>query len=239
MKVNKIYYLLLFLVTTICSQAQTIESYSSWNSIILDYKINNDFYLKNESHFRRTNFLENWQQILIRPSIHYKLDKSVDLSVGYTYAKNFRQNINFVENGTWEQFMLTQHHGKSTFKHRFRLEQRFIDQVIKQADNSYGIGSTDFKMRLRYRFTWGIPLFKVSENKHVSFTAFDEVWLNTNKGIKPKSLNQNWFYVGLSYPIFKNASIGMGYLNTYAPKGANIFSCNNVLQTTFKYHFNK
>lgn len=133
--------------------------------------------------------------------------------------------------------MLIHRVDKSTFKHRFRLEQRFVQQAAQLPNSSFGVGDTDFKMRFRYRFTWGMPLFKIKENKNISITAFDEFFLNTNKGIVPRSINQNWFYAGLSYPDFKNASVGIGYMNAYAPKGNNAFASNHILQTTLKYHF--
>ncbi len=223
--------ILLLIPVAVFSQSTTDQGYSSWNSVILDYTINNKVYIKNEAHFRRTNFLKNWQQLLIRPSVHYKYNDAVDLSVGYSFSKNFRENYNFNENNVWEQVILSHISGKSKFKHRFRLEQRFIDQVFELPNG------TDFKMRFRYRFTWGMPLLKIINNKKISITVFDEIWLNTNLGIVPKSLNQNWFYVGLSYPILKNTSLGLGYMNDYLPTGLNHFKSNHILQTTLKYHF--
>ncbi|QTD37246.1 DUF2490 domain-containing protein [Polaribacter batillariae] len=230
--------IILFLIpVAVLGQSKTVkQSNSSWNTVILDYKINNKFYLKNEAHFRRTHFLDDWQQILIRPSIHYNLNKTVDFAVGYTFAKNYRDTHNFNENDIWQQIMLSHASGKSNFKHRFRLEQRFIEQFVQLSNASFSENGTDFKMRFRYRFTWGMPLFKVTDTKKINLTAFDEIWLNTGSGIVPESINQNWFYVGISYPIFKNASLGMGYLNDYAPVGVNSFRNNNILQTTLKYH---
>ncbi len=226
----------LFLSIPLFTIAQTKESYNSWNSLIVDYKLNDNFYLKNEAHFRRTHFLSDWQQILIRPSFHYKYNETVDFSVGYTYSKNFRDIHNFNENGLWQQVMLLHKSDKSSFKHRFRLEQRFIDKVVQIPNNTYKIDGTNFKMRFRYRFTWSMPLLKVNKDKSIGITAFDEIWLNTGRGITPKSLNQNWFYTGLSYPLSKKTSIGLGYINTYIPKGNNNFNSNHILQTTLKYH---
>jgi hypothetical protein len=218
------------------SQSTTDESYSSWNSVILDYTISNNIYIKNETHFRRTNFLKDWQQLLIRPSVHYKHNETLDFSVGYSFAKNFSPSYNFNENNVWEQIVLSHTSGQSKFKHRFRFEQRFIDQIVQGVNADFTKDGTDFKMRFRYRFTWGMPLFKITENKKINATAFNEIWLNTNSGIVPKSLNQNWFYAGLSYPIFKNTSLGFGYMNDYASIGNNHFKSNHILQTTLKYH---
>ena len=232
---KKLYYLLLLI--PVLSMAQTKENYSSWNSLIMDYHINDNFYLKNESHFRRTNFLSDWQQILIRPSLHYKYNKTVDFAIGYTYSRNYKEPKNFNENDAWQQVQLSHTSQKSSFKHRFRLEQRFIDEIAQTTTGNFTKDGTNFSMRFRYRFTWSMPLFKVNGDKKLSVAAFDEIWLNAEKGIVPRSVNQNWFYAGLSYPISKKASIGLGYLDAYAPIGGNHnFADNHILQTTLKYH---
>lgn len=227
-----------FLFIPLFMMAQTQEKYSSWSSLIIDYKLSDNFYLKNEAHFRRTKFLSAWQQILLRPSFHYKYNETVDFAVGYTYSRNYRNTRNFNENDAWEQMQLSHKSNKSSFKHRFRLEQRFIEKVVQTPNGNYDIEGINFKMRFRYRFTWSMPLFKITEGKSIGITAFDEIWLNTDKGIVPKQINQNWFYAGLSYPLFKKASIGIGFLDAFAPVGNSNhnFINNNILQTTIKYH---
>lgn len=229
--------IILFIIPiTVFSQNPTTEkSYSSWSSLIIDYTINNKVYIKNEAHFRRTDFLKNWQQILIRPSIHYKFNTTLDFGIGYSFAKNYRATHNFNENNVWEQVTLSHTSGNSNFKHRFRFEQRFIEQFVEVTPNVFKANETDYKMRFRYRFTFQIPLFTVYNNTKIKAAVFDEIWLNTDSGIVPKSLNQNWFYVGISYPILKNTSIGLGYMNDYMPT-ADHFRSNQILQTTLKFH---
>lgn len=227
----------LLLAVPLLGMAQTKENYSSWNSLIVNYQLNDNLYLKNETHFRRTNFLSDWQQILIRPGVHYKLNKTVTLSAGYTYSRNYKPNKKFNENDAWEQLMLSHKSGKSSFKHRFRLEQRFIDNIVQVPNGDFVKDGTNFGMRFRYRFTWSMPLIRVKNDKSIGITAFDEIWLNTEKGIVPRSVNQNWFYAGLSYPLSKKTSIGIGYLDAYAPiGGGHNFVDNHILQTTLKYH---
>ena len=227
----KITYFLAFFIPVL-SLAQTNEEYSSWNSVILDYQISEKFFIKNEIHLRRTHFLRDWQQFLIRPSLHYKFNKDTRFTLGYTFVKNYRNTVTFNENNIWEQFALTHSSFNSKFNHHFRFEQRFIQQII----NTNSINGTKFAMRFRYRFTWIIPLFKLTESKKITFTFFDEIWLNTQKGIVPRSLNQNWFYMGLGYPILKNVSVAMGYMSVYSPILNNYFTNNNIMQTTLKYH---
>ncbi len=229
--------ILLFIVPmAVCSQHSTDESHSSWNAVIVDYSINNNFYLKNETHFRKTNFLKDWQQFLIRPSLHYKYTQNVDFSVGYSFIKSYREAYNFNENNVWQQVLLSHASGASKFKHRFRFEQRFIQHITQLSNANFSADGTDFFMRFRYRFTWQAPLFKIADTKSLNAVAFDEIWLHTDKGIVPKALNQNWFYLGLSYQIFKNTNLGIGYMSAYAPVHTDNFNSNHILQTTLKYH---
>jgi hypothetical protein len=168
--------------------------------------------------------------------LNYNLNETTNFAVGYTYSRNYQDTHDFNENDIWQQLMLSHKSGKSSFKHRFRFEERFIEKVVQTPDNTYITDATDYKMRFRYRFTWGIPVIKIKEGKYIGISAFDEIWLNTDKGIVPKSINQNWWYAGVSYPISKKASIDLGYMNAYIPTGNDTFHSNHILQTTLKYH---
>jgi len=225
----------LFFTISFFSIAQSQESYGSWNTLLLDYQINDTFSIKNEVHVRRTNFLANWQQFLVRPSVNYNLNQHVAFAVGYTFADNYTPDYSFHEHNVWEQVILLHSSFKSSFKHRFRYEQRFVEEILPNPVEGFTRGDATFLMRLRYRFTWSIPLFNITETNTLRLSAFDEIWLNTDKGIVPKSLNQNWFFIGVSYPLFKNTSLAAGYLNIYAPTGNDTYATNHIMQTTIKY----
>jgi len=234
-------YLLLtvtLLFTTI-TFSQIQESYSSWNTVLLKYELSPKFYIFNETHFRRTNFLSNWQQFIERPSLHYSLNNTVEFAAGYSYIKNYQETLDFSENNVWEQITLSHDSGKFSFSHRFRYEQRFIQQVVSSSNGNFEIDGTNHTNRLRYRITTSFPLFNIVEDKKLSGVVFDEIWLNQDKGIVPRSLNQNWFYVGVSYPIFDNANLDLGYMSAYAPLGGDFYANNHILQTTFKYTFSQ
>ncbi|MDY8136148.1 DUF2490 domain-containing protein [Aquimarina sp. 2201CG5-10] len=235
---KKIAYILLLYLPLFCYSQKSGNEYSSWNSLILDYHINDHFYIKNEAHFRRTNYLSNWQQILIRPSIHYQLNNEVDLATGYSYARNYNSAKDFDENNLWQQVLLSHKSSILKFKHRFRYEERFIEQVQLVSPGIYHSNGIHFSTRFRYRFTFSLPLLKVTDHKKIGFTAFDEIWLNTDKGIVPKSLNQNWLYAGLTYPILKKGKLGIGFMSDYTTLTDATHKTNTILQTTLNYHIN-
>jgi len=235
---KKLVIAILLLFTTI-TFSQTQESYSSWNTVLLKYELSPKLYIFNETHFRRTNFLSNWQQFLERPSLHFNLNDNVEFAAGYSYIKNYNETLDFSENNVWEQLTLSHNSGTFNFSHRFRYEQRFIQQVVSSSNGNFEIDGTNHTNRLRYRITTSFPLFNIVEDKKLSGVVFDEIWLNQDKGIVPRSLNQNWFYVGVSYPIFDNANLDLGYMSAYAPLGGDFYANNHILQTTFKYTFSQ
>lgn len=235
-------YLLIFVCLSsgfFCS-AQESDSYShfsSWNSITPKVNINEHIYAKSEFHIRRTNFLNVWEQFLVRPSFHYKLNSTYDFSVGYSFVHNyvysdFSVPINANENNIWEQVALSHKEGKFGFNHRFRFEQRFIDKIASKANDDFGIDGTNYANRFRYRFTVLRPIFKLSADKSVSFKFFDEIFLSLNNGLEPIDLNQNWFYLGFSIPVSNTINLGLGYHHIGLAKGNEVFLSDEILETS-------
>jgi len=222
------------------AQEQKDSHSSSWNSFIPRVKIDNSFYTVSEFHFRRTNFLKDWEQFIIRPAIHFKKNETYDFAIGYSYIRNytfsdFTVPINTNEHNIWQQVQLSHAQGKINFKHRFRLEERFIDKIVSLPDGLYNIDGNIYNNRFRYRLTLTKPIIKIDKNKGISVKIFNELFINLEDGIRPKSFNQNWFYVGLDYPITSKMALGMGYHNIGLQDGNNIFISNHILQTTVTY----
>ncbi len=232
-------FLLFILVspTLFFAQAQSEKMYGTWNTILTNYNLNEKWFLFNEFQIRRTNFMTDWQQFIVRPSINYRANETVTFTAGYSYIKNYSDAFDAQENNVWEEVQLQHSSGQSKFKHRFRFEQRFIEQFAETALGVYEKVDTDFSMRWRYRLTWSLPLFTI-KNKKLSFTVFDEIWFLTGKKVVPRDFNQNWFYVGVSYPILNKTSLSIGYMNDYGKIGDDLFRDNNVIQTTLKFSLN-
>lgn len=238
---KKIYlYIILFFGAILSGTAQENDSYShfsSWNSITPKVSINEHFYAKSEFHIRRTKFLKVWEQFLVRPSLHYKLNTTYDFSLGYSFIRNyafseFSVPINANEHNIWEQVALSHEEGKYGFNHRFRFEQRFIDNIISQTNGGFSIDGTNYANRFRYRFTVSRPIFKLSEDKSVSIKFFDEIFLSLDDGLEPIDLNQNWFYLGFSAPINKTITMGLGYHHIGLTNGNEVFVSDEILATS-------
>ena len=234
---------LLYAVNSIHGQEIKKVHSSSWNSFIPKLTLSEHWYLKSEFHFRRTNFVSDWEQLLLRPSIHYKTNDTYDYSLGYSYFRNyafadFTIPVDANEHNIWQQIALSHTSKKMKFNHRFRLEERFIDKIIQSPGGLYEIRGSTYNNRFRYRLTLNRPVIKVREAKFISLKIFDELWINLDQGIQPKSLNQNWFYAGLDFPLDRHLTFGMGYHHIGLKGGSTTFITNHILQTTVSYAIN-
>ena len=66
-------------------------------------------------------------------------------------------------------------------------------------------------------------------------TAYDEVLLNLDQGVRPKSLNQNWMFLGLKYRINDKMFIRSGYHDVYLKLNSDSFVTNHIWETTLTY----
>ncbi|WP_341200616.1 DUF2490 domain-containing protein [Croceibacter atlanticus] len=236
---NNIYpltiFLVLFVYSTLFGQNEDFSHSSSWNSLTVKGNLNEKLFLKNELNLRRTNFLQDWEQIVLRPSVQYKLDNAFTAAIGYSYIQNysyadFSTPIDTRENNLWQQLFIKQIFKHFDISHRIRFEERFRKQVSR-VDNLSSISGTDYSGRLRYRFIVTVPLLK---KKHISVIAYDEVFLDFETRLQPKNLNQNWMFVGLRFRESEHITITSGYHNINIPKD-NFSITNHIWETSLIY----
>ena len=101
------------------------------------------------------------------------------------------------ENRIWQQFIFRNKISNIKFRHRYRLEQRWVKQ-----DNI-----TTYKNRARYMLSAKIPLSKKEDFPFFLF-IYDEVFLH----IDDNPFNQNRLYGALGFQVNKNMNIQAGYL---------------------------
>tara|TARA_B100000809_G_scaffold266760_2_gene331282 strand:- start:14599 stop:15330 length:732 start_codon:yes stop_codon:yes gene_type:complete len=235
----KIVFFLGFFQFTL-AQGNNYSHCSSWNSFVPKVTFDKSFCLVSEFHFRRTKFLNDWEQFVFRSAVHFKQNQTCDFSLGYSYIQNYSFadysiSINVKEHNIWQQLQLNHVEGQINFKHRFRLEERFIDNVLKLSYKEDVIKGQNYCNRFRYRFTIELPILKIYKTKKISVKIFDEIFVNLKKGIRPISINQNWLYVGLGYPVTSKMALGIGYQHIGLNSNANTFIANHILQTTMSY----
>ena len=185
------------------SQAKE-DKLGSWWMYFGTHHLNEKYSIHYETQLRHYELGTNFFQLLPRVGLNYKIDDNSMVTAGYAWIPT-QQNLDegfdgdlVTENRIWQQFILRNKIKNIKFRHRYRLEQRWI----KLPDNS-----TEYRDRARYMLSVKIPLSKKDDFPLFVF-LYDEVFLH----IDNSPLNQNRLYGALGYQLNKNMNIQAGYL---------------------------
>lgn len=234
----KVYLITLLSILSISVSFGQRENYShssSWNTFTVKADISENLSFKNEFNFRRTNFLKDWEQIVLRPAVQYKIDKRLAVSAGYSYIQNYKyavfsSPIDFKENNIWQQLLIKQNFASFDLSHRIRFEERFR-LTIGLVDQNTIITGTDYSGRLRYRFIINVPVLKKQD---ISLLLYDEVFLDFEQQLQPVELDQNWMFIGFQFRESEHITIKSGYHNINIPRTGKTIT-NHVWETTLIY----
>ncbi len=185
-------------------QAQD-SNLGNWLIYIGNKKINSKWNIHNEVQYRNYNAIGDLEQLLLRTGLGYTFNEgksNVLLGYGYILSENYigstDEKISVNEHRIYQQFVAKQSIGSVNLQHRYRFEQRFVED--------------DFKMRLRYFLGVNIPLCVQEENPSKWYlSAYNEIFLNTESAV----FDRNRLYGGLGYNINKNIRVEAGYMNQF------------------------
>ena len=191
---------LLFLVP-LMSYSQD-DKVGNWLMYFGTNRISDDFSIHTEIQYRNHTITpNNVEQLLLRTGLNYHFSEKATVTAGYAYIPSYvyesEQNSPEVEeHRIWQQFILTNKIGRVKFEHRYRVEQRWVNQ--------------DYKNRLRYRLMLFVPLNKpVIEKGTLFLGVYDEIFINT----KESFFDRNRLYGALGYQINKDINIQSGMLH--------------------------
>lgn len=187
---------------TLLSQTKEDEL-GSWWMFFGTHHLNEKYSIHYETQLRHYEIGANFFQLLPRVGLNYKIDDNSMVTAGYAWiptqpvlGEGFEGDL-VTENRIWQQFILRNKIKNINFRHRYRLEQRWVKQ------NNF----TDYKNRVRYMLSAKVPLSK-NENSPLFLFIYDEVFLH----IDDNPFNQNRLYAALGYTVNKNMNIQAGYL---------------------------
>lgn len=215
------------------SQKNISDQRHGWIMYFGNHRLSDKFNLHTEYQWRRADGLRQWQQSLSRIGLDLKLTPSVMLTAGYGYIVTFPygdQPIAFKlhEHRIWEQLVLTQSSGRFFINHRFRLEQRYLENRL---DLGNGLSTQDgytYRNRVRYRFMVNIPLTSNTMEKGTLFASlYDEPFLQFGPNFGRNYLDQNRLYAAIGYMFLPNANFQIGYLNQFIVKSDGLNAENN------------
>lgn len=193
------FFVALFLITTV--NAQNTDT-GNWFLYFGNQKINKRWNWHNEVQYRNYNFAGDVEQLLLRTGMGYNLsENNNNVLLGYAYVHSApyiagtdkKSNTN--EHRIFQQFITKEKFGRVNIQHRYRLEQRFIEE--------------DFKMRARYFLSLNVPINKKEMEKNAVYAAaYNEIFINT----KANYFDRDRVYGGIGYCFNKNFKLEAGVM---------------------------
>ena len=191
---------LLFVVTSNSLSAQQDE-FGNWLMYFGTNRLSDNFSIHTEVQYRNHTLAPvNIEQLLLRTGVNYHVTKNVTLTAGYGYIASHdfeseQTEPESQEHRLFQQFILTNKVSRLKFEHRYRLEQRWVND--------------DYKNRIRYRLMVFLPLNKPTIEKGTLFLGvYDEIFVNT----KNTFFDRNRLYAALGYQFSKTTQMQIGYL---------------------------
>jgi len=177
----------------------------SWYLYLGNKKLNDQWNLHHEIQYRNYDGIGDLEQLLLRTGLGYNLtdnNNNVLLGYGYILSENYLEDSSekqsVEEHRIFQQFQTKHALGVFKFKHRFRFEQRFIED--------------DFKSRLRYFLSLSIPINnKVMGDNTLYASVYNEIFLNTESEL----FDRNRLYGGVGYKINDTIKLELGYMNQF------------------------
>ena len=203
---NRKYLLLSFLIlllwiTPSTAQENAKKEIGSWMVFSMDNKISERWSLPVVGILCYENLGEQTEFGFVRTGLSYKSNPNLKLTFGLAYVDSQPLYHHEFETLTI-QFWLYEEASLKTgvyFKHRFRLENRWITKPTDEI----------FNMRFRYRLE-----YKKLLGKHLYVKCTNEPFFNFDE----LHIDQNRFFLGLGKKIAKDLSMEIGYFKTHVRK---------------------
>ena len=161
--------------------AQGLDGY--WQAYLGNYKLRNNWNWHNEAQTRFFVDEAYQNQFLIRNGVGYNVNPQNNLTIGYAFISSWDNHAR-PEHRTYQQFMTKQRFGKTLLLHRYRLEQRFLEDG------------------LLWRWRYFLAAYYAINNdeviaKTIYLSAYNEIFLVHDY----RTFDQNRLYGGLGYAI--------------------------------------
>lgn len=169
----------------------------NWLIYFGNKQFNEKWNLHHEVQYRNYNTIGDLEQLLIRTGLGYNISSNTNLLLGYGYinSENFTgvadDQATVEEHRIYQQLITKQKIGSVALQHRYRFEQRFIED--------------DFRTRFRYFLGINIPF----KNPNYYLSAYNEIFLNGDGNV----FDRNRIYGGLGYKLNKNIRFEFGYMS--------------------------
>ena len=182
----------------------------NWLLYFGNKKIDAKWNWHHEVQHRNYNAIGDLEQLLLRTGIGYNLSENNDnllLGYGYirseNYVENMDEKVNVNEHRIFQQFITRQSISIVKVQHRYRFEQRWIEDA-------------NFRLRFRYFLSLNIPINNRDIIEKTWYgSVYNEIFLNNKQNI----FDRNRLYFGVGYKLNKTAKFEFGYMNQFLNNG--------------------
>ncbi len=192
------------------SQAIDEDQAGAWYMYFFTKRFkDSQFGIQGDYQFRYWNLGGDLEQLLLRTGLTYQpKNTNITLTAGYAFIASGQfgeSTAKTNESRTYlEAFMPQKVGGRFFFTHRFRYEQRWVE-------------NQDFRTRYRYALFLNIPLNGQELKKNVVYIAlYNELFINGQKeigsGNTVQFFDRNRIYTGLGYGLRDNLRMQLGWM---------------------------
>jgi hypothetical protein len=182
----------------------------NWLIYFGNKKLDSKWNLHHEVQYRNYNAIGDLEQLLLRTGIGYDLtdnNNNVLLGYGFINSQNYLvdsdEKVSVDEHRIFQQFITRQGIGRVKIQHRYRFEQRWIEEQ-------------DFRLRFRYFLAINVPI-NHSDMIDGTFylSTYNEIFINDRDEI----FDRNRLYGGLGYRFNGLIRCEVGYMNQFLNNG--------------------
>ncbi len=222
---------LVFAQTTPPVEKEVTDRNQVWLAYFNQTKLTNKFSFWLDLHARRTDFLDRWATVIVRPGVTYHLSDKVRFTAGYAYVRHWpaqeAQRTVRPEHRLWQQINWGSKSPKLQLNQWVRLEERFNRDILNdELQDSY-----HFNYRVRYMLTLQVPFKGDAIVPGVPFGVLsDELHVNFGKEILYNYFDQNRLFLGVGYPFNKHLNAQLGYMNVFQqlPAGNRFYNTHTL-----------
>lgn len=218
---------------------RTIRSNSgAWVQAFGDYHVAPRWAVLVEGQLRRADLVSDANQELLRMGLSYDATKSgsVRLGAGIARVYSFPYGDFPIANDTrerrvWQQLILNMNVANVGLQQRFRLEQRWIGDVVTAPDGDERVDSWPFRSRARSQFRATIPFHQRPIRTGDFYAAVgDELFVGFGSRVGTGLFDQNRAYAVLGVQPRSGLRVEAGYLNvTIARANGSNVEVNHLL----------
>lgn len=187
-----------------------VTGIGDWYMYFGNQSINDRWNVHSELQYRNYNVIGNLEQLLLRGGFGYNLsEKNNNLMLGYAYVfsepyLDANTKTKSSENRLFQQFITRQSLSRINLQHRYRLEQRFLED--------------DYKTRFRYFLGATVPI-NDSEIKRNTFylSTYNEIFIHATS---ENAFDRNRIYGALGYSITNHIRVEAGMMSQIFEAGS-------------------